>query len=138
MPDRDEMLRLAAACEAASGPDLELDCKVWLAFASDDQRATYEAGLKIDTLEGLFRLSRMMDGRHVYTASLDAAMSLVPAGWTYCEIQVCRIGTDEPSTQVKISRLDAEEEERIVYANAATPALALTAACLRAHAAMGE
>ena len=62
-----------------------------------------------------------------YTASLDAAMTLVPEGWNYGIFPKCAQLTHGPTTALKV-----------VIATAATPALALTAAALRSHKGEGK
>jgi len=68
-----------------------------------------------------------------YTASLDAALTLVPEGW-HVGLWVDPDGT---------ARVRMGNGERVIYAgspqaNCATPALALCAAALRALAAAGS
>jgi len=124
MTTRETLLALAERCEKAAGPDHRLD-------------------VLIENALGLAKFKRFPDtliGDSDYircdikplTASLDAAMTLVPDGHEFgfqvkryhdgagCEVGVWREGDDGRSWSV-----DAE---------AATPALALTAACLRARA----
>jgi hypothetical protein len=67
-----------------------------------------------------------------YTASVDAALTLVPEGWTAWELR-SRWGLHGFSAD--ISRLNKETGEDVERATAKTPALAITAAALRAHAA---
>jgi hypothetical protein len=66
-----------------------------------------------------------------FTASLDAAMKLAPEGW-----RIVSLGDRTLSFQVILSRGTAEfSRGEPVFGYAATPALALTAAALRAIAA---
>lgn len=62
-----------------------------------------------------------------YTSSLDAAMTLVPEGWDYC----LSVGAGEPAC----AAMSPAGQVSDVSVTAATPALALTAASLRARAA---
>lgn len=73
------LLELAARCEDAEGPDRELDREIWFATtATMEDRANIEIGREAHgEREAEFRIDRLMDGRR-YTASLDAAMALVP------------------------------------------------------------
>ena len=65
-----------------------------------------------------------------FLESLDAAMSLVPSGWNHGYSS--RQGT-EPSWRVVAQCWNAKPASTL-HGEAATPALALTAACLRARA----
>ena len=115
----DELMRLAERCEAAMGPDRELDALIQMA---------------VRKREPLLQADRLpMKPRH-FTASLDAAMTLVPEGWTAWELRSRRRLT---RFTAEISRLcddiDDADGELIECGNAATPALALCAAALRAR-----
>lgn len=121
-PDPEELSRIADLCERGSGADRGLDWQVHCR----------------DGLEGVG-----MYGVHpAYTSSLDAAMTLVPegsgwiAGWGQTR-------PDEPMGGATISRnarFAGHGANYDVYAEAeaATPALALTAASLRAHASLSR
>lgn len=130
------LLELAARVEAAEGPDRVLDAEVAEAIGyrrvfprgpcrdPDRRRWVDDRGMGIGWLDG----SDHFPPR--YTASLDAAMTLVPEGWEWS--------------------LEAEETEMVwpvlspwthrcqmghlIDREAATPALALCAAALRARA----
>ena len=103
------ILALAERAEAATGPDRNLD--------ADIMRAIGLAGLKADYAP------------HPYSASLDAAMTLVPEGWAVlmafseqravCDVHTAPLG---------------QHGTWPAHASAATPALALCAAALRARA----
>lgn len=112
------LLLLAEKVEGLEGPDREVDCEILAAVARTDNGPVFAAP--------------------AYTASLDAAMSLVPEGWGWL---VC-----QPSEKAIASGLLKERtpvmgevqygcDHRYAVA-AATPALALVAASLRARAAM--
>jgi hypothetical protein len=119
------LIKLAERCEAATGPDRELDLAiarlfdvtVWL--RNDDDTANYETT------------------HWRYTASIDAALTLVPegCGWVAGYGQV---RSDEPLGGAQITRhakfagYDVANDV-IAEAEAATPALALCAAALRAR-----
>jgi hypothetical protein len=108
---RDELLALAARVEAATGADRELDYAVAAAFDWPDSPF-------------------MRQNARRYTESLDAAASLVPKEWRWSvetlssagPLALCEhwppSGPRHPHTR----------------GEAATPALTLTAACLRAKA----
>lgn len=74
-----DLLDLAARCEAAEGPDRELDCAIDALLGWRQMPNPTHAGGLIDMMIG-------PDGKTerrtvpAYTASLDAAMTLVPEG----------------------------------------------------------
>ena len=98
---------LAALCEAATGPSsmLDRDIAVACGVPIEDERGTIIPPY--------------------YTASLDAAMTLVPEG---CWLSL-NIMDDLP-----IASLGLPGTETVADGRAATPALALCAASLRARA----
>lgn len=100
--DRDTLLALAARVEAAAGADRALDRAIAMAAMPPERRGMYV--------------------RRHYTASLDAAETLVPAGWT---------GMVHLDGKAGLYR---DDREPTIDGSAATPALALTAAALRARA----
>jgi hypothetical protein len=105
---REDMLALAERVESLTGPDRGVDRAIW--YALQDQMSG-------DPVHG-----------PRFTADLDAAMSLVPEGWTF-DLQV--------RSHFSHAFLEAQEDERgaeVSAQNAATPALALTAAALKARA----
>jgi len=108
------LIELAERCEAAVGPDRAID----LAISS-----ALNTGRSTDP--------RNPGPRH-YTSSLDAAMTLVPEGWTAWELRTRRGKT---LFTAHVSRESPEGEDE-VCGTATIPALALTAACLRALAHM--
>jgi hypothetical protein len=107
MTDRKTLLALAERIEGLTGPDRHFD---WLVYGCD-------AAADPECIEAPF-----------YTESLDAAMSLVPkfAFWT---VGYGQTHPDEPLGGGQVIVGEAE-----YYGEAATPALALTAAALRALA----
>ena len=104
--NRETLLALAERCEKATGGDRELDEEIGAAIGKPSH-FTDDEGSR-------FRITRR------YTASLDAAMSLVPEGDLHLEI--------------KRGKVWAFVGSPIRAATAATPALALCAAALRARA----
>jgi hypothetical protein len=111
MTDRTTLLALAERCEQAAGPDKELD------FTIDDFMLKHGA-----------ETDRIRNPRYVlpYTASLDAAVTLVPEGWDFCiskgwgeECAVCLASANKVTEIISTSTI---------------PALALCAAALRAKA----
>jgi hypothetical protein len=125
IPDAGKLLELAAMCEAASGPDRDID--VLLAPLQ---------GLRI-VQEGhpLGRCVYDANGHGVplpsYTRSLDAAMSLVPKGlFPTMDFETVRCWLR------KAGGFDVEHGP--AYGFAVTMPLALCAAALRARAASSE
>lgn len=140
--DREKLLELAARCEAATGPDRELDEAVWEGLGNCSHKRTkyyfiedgndYDSGHTcLDCGKDTYGVSKAL----AYTASLDAAMTLVPEGCgfairhhpelirkTWCEVwshEYADPGNDPPDW---------------FKASGATPALALTATAIRALA----
>ena len=118
MTDREKLIALAERCEKATGPSRELDLAVGSSLGVDS-----------------YYLKN-------WTASLDAAMTLVPEGWrmaALCEREpwFCRLETTDFDSVTWgkgsdwITDVVAGQE---TTAKAATPALALCAAALRARA----
>lgn len=72
-------LRLAAAV----GPDTELDAEIWHATTGDEPCMVMPASLAVG--EPLRQIGMTVHGRQCprYTSSLDAALTLVPGGWTW-------------------------------------------------------
>jgi hypothetical protein len=142
----DPLLDLAGRVEQAKGPDLLLDANIhWQVaredFSADDdyRKKSYCYARGGWTLNKADRHHLRLVGVPAYTASLDAAMSLVPEGWRWMtghrEHPHARayVENGEPSfVGVGTRRNPARQWFEVT---ASTPALALTAACLRAHAA---
>ena len=114
------LLELAERCEAATGPDAALDREIWLkAVADKEQRFLVEVGRDAHgDKEANFRTDWMADGAR-YTASIDAALTLVPEGSSWMLIR-----HSEGFTLAKAGSDPCK---------GATPALALCAASLRAR-----
>jgi hypothetical protein len=115
--NKSALLELASRCEAATGPERELDIAIGQAVG------TWPAA------PNTFKFPKR------YTASLDAAMTLVPEGWGYC------IEQERPSRapEACLSPPDSEPwGHGSIDAEAATAPLAIVAAALRALAEKGE
>jgi hypothetical protein len=132
---KDTLLELAERVEGASGPDRDLDREV--AFAIDlpdrDEFGCYQswAGL---CANGVRWGDQARLKAPAYTASIDAAMTLVPEG---CFPD---IDCDPRNPTVEIQYLTDKTDNglgALVVTSAATPALALVAASLRALAQRG-
>ena len=104
---------LAERVDAATGPDRGIDLAIYRTHFDEPDRFGTTASGKVQSLVP------------AYTASLDAAMSLVPEGcWAEGSLaSPAALEIHAPMTYDPLGQ-----------AQAATPALALTAACLRALA----
>lgn len=139
--DREELQALAARCEAASGPDRELDVAVALAvdwrhpamMAPLRASASWQGDNAITNLAvEAERADSVLKYLLRYTASLDAALSLVPEGRDWMVDNFDGV----PPRRCSASVFNEAGQPYADYeATAATPALALTAASLRARAA---
>jgi hypothetical protein len=114
MSRKDELLALASKVEPLTEPDREVDALVHFMGRLHCQMPIH--GKEFWLVER-------------YTASLDAAMSLVPEGWRWHSYYWPR--KDEPRL---MSLVTNRPHAGIAHGKAATPALALTAAALRAIA----
>jgi hypothetical protein len=124
MTDRTTLLALAARCEQAAEPDRELDGAAWCAANGYPFVKWDGAGVVWRGADGSIRhypASRVP----FYTASLDAAVMLVPEGWTWVMASYGNARAYQDQTAGK----------SFIGENA-KPALALCAAALRAGAAM--
>jgi hypothetical protein len=114
----DTLIELAGRCEKATGPDREIDADI------------------ADPLPVCANLNPRDTRGHVlehvpaYTASLDAAMTLVPEGWH------SSIFTTEGATLRGSAAVRDRDGGPSFTSSAGTAALALCAAALRARAAM--
>lgn len=115
MPD---LLELAARCEAADGASYELEREIAAAVGHPSVTASSFAM----QYEGI-RLPN-------YTASLDAAVSLVPN-----DVREWHCGKHYKTGQGQAYMLAPKALRDPIYCLATTPALALCAAALRARAA---
>lgn len=122
----DSMVELARRVEALEGPDREVDCLIAGAVGYEQGGTEHPASYYISEfgvkwlLEQASRLQSIFHLLPRYTASLDAAMTLVPEG----DVMFAMIG-GRAFAGVGAVRTDDDTE-------AATLPLALTAAALRA------
>lgn len=131
LADRVEALAGRDRVEALAGPDRVIDELALLASGWTLERAK-DLGERATWIDpsGKRTVHRQGDGWFRPTASLDAAMTLVPEGafWSLC-------------MKGEATGYSACCQERgdggLLWTDAATPALALTAAALRAIAAQG-
>lgn len=129
-----DLLELAARVEAATGPDRELDLLI--------AKALGFRALHLAFIPGGSDLAWDPRGSGCgfvvehYTASLDAALSLVPEGLRIAAIAEQFFEDLDHPWLVKLGFRD--RAGGLPTAGGRTPALALTAACLRARAAQGQ
>lgn len=114
--DAQGLAGLAARCEAATGPDRKLDLFIAKAICFfDGSRASYSLN------QNLFPK---------YTASLDAAMTLVPEGWDW---GIAHFGPRGSEAQMW-PRGDRTSDRKVIGSSDTSPALALCVAALRVRA----
>jgi hypothetical protein len=121
-----DLLSLAERCEKAMGPDRELDGAIHFAVVLCEPCPENVTHL-VECTE-MFEDEANAVAR--YTASLDAAMQLVPEGWTY-HAQQGPSGQPHSWQLLTIGEHDTRFREQ--RGKASTPALALCAASLRAR-----
>ena len=127
MTRREELEALAARVEALMGPCQETDAMIWLATETGATREQWSYIHKATGKECFVDETRNADRRLIivpaFTASIDTAMTLAGVReWT--------VQNNRPQPMAIVAGIDR-------YVAAATPALALTAAALRAIAALG-
>ncbi len=143
-----DLLQLAERVEQATGADRELDGTIWWATRSPDEIEAHDLTgyvRKCIQREGSAgnALAQFYDSanpaclanlafQQAYTASLDAALTLVPEGAFYGFVM--NGDGDGFAACCQFAGPD-EEPPKLLWHSAATPALAMTAACLRARAA---
>jgi hypothetical protein len=135
----DETLKLAERCEQAAGPDRELDAIISATLDGYTAIEERHGGWIVATGKGVMErsLGLIDPGKHsrnftpqhhdtpAYAASLDAAMTLVPEGMLWTVEQWANGAT------ASVARTRPYESGKRYHA--ATPALALCAAALRAR-----
>ena len=134
MTDPTTLLALAERCEQAAGPDRELDVAIaraldWKPLYRDDYSKWWPpAAVEDSRARKRSILHHPTQPLPKFTASLDAAVTLVPEGWKWwidsSPFGRCWLVADD---QI----IDKAQSEKC-----ATPAVALCAAALRARAAM--
>lgn len=149
MVEREALLALAERCEKATEASRELDALIWCALNGKryvghfpEYRAFGDGpDTQVEFTEPPKR-TRLVTGSARYkhatpvTASLDAAMSLMPGDW---RLSMLSSSSMAQRWSVNLWLLDGNQPlDDVPCGDAATPALALTAACLRARAAQGN
>lgn len=133
------MLELIERLEKATGPDRELDAVIWLAVTPGATRRSST----VKSSKGLwpdYTIDETRDANGIlvivpaFTASLDAALTLVPEGWSWKLLH-------EPAHpnlfRVVIRRADELAKVAPAFVvSCPTPALALACAALRARLAV--
>ena len=116
--------------EKATGPDREIDCLIAVAL-NPAFRIEYAPG--VDTLVPyvVSPPRRGEVGVPRYTASIDAALSLVPADPVYSDWTVER---DDDSYQASVHAPHGD----LAFSQGATPAIAMCIAALKAHALVSD
>ena len=135
---REALLALAAKAEAATAADRELDAEIACVMHPPDRRRLNFNPLRREVFHLGLLTPAWVDWDSVAsfhpspTASLDAAAALVPEGWAWHSAMRPWF-TPVGATGSVWGRF---QKSTTFTADAATPALALTAAALRARAAM--
>lgn len=133
----DEFMELAARVEAASGADRELDARIWAVVdpKEHDRQCSFR-GMKhaghVHT-KAEKRAHILWAGKLfalAYTASIDAALSLVPEGLVF------NIGNDA-GCWAHVWKDDPSYDGHPIDGRGASLALALTTACLKARSLPG-
>jgi hypothetical protein len=129
MTDRDVLLALALRCEAATGPDRELDAEIARRTGWICENAGWWWSPEIVSIARQTKRGKYAHGSPIelpqWTASIDAA--LPPDGWGY-ELRRGHLGERKALCRMWNGR-------GVWAAVAATPALAFCAALLRARGA---
>jgi hypothetical protein len=131
----DKLNELADRCEQATAPDRELDAAIARAIGFGCVAQDHQApGDHWTAWKGKQFRSGPWEPLKLYTASLDAAMTLVPEGH-----RLVRLAEEEGVTERPWHIRLVEREGRFgrlgYLGDANTPALAICAATLRARAA---
>lgn len=139
----DSMGALIARLEAASEGSRELDRQIWLALPAHRIIPVKEVGgHTYDRWEDGETLRRPINQTH-FTTSLDAALTLVPAGWgwrldttsTMPELKALGITTKTIASCVWLTKGVAQPLEKHVATGAGSAPLALCIASLKARSA---
>lgn len=125
-------LELAKRCEASDKPDRELDAAIYEAvFRMPIHRS--EGGQNLLTGQWY---SKGETYAKKYTGSLDAAMTLVPEGWTFANL--CQGDNKGWWCELRRGHLTSYDKVAIgQQLDNASPALAVCAAVLRAYLSLG-
>jgi hypothetical protein len=132
--DKDELVRLAERCEAATGPDREVDAAIATALGLPHGRETGWCNKENGDYYVIDECAK------IYTASLDAAMTLVPEG---CSFRLYSHGDENHADVFQLGEitdngvtLDRITTELGEAEMCKTPALAVCVAALYARGAL--
>jgi hypothetical protein len=139
--DKNNLVKLAERCEAAVGPDRELDADIciaalgWSEIPSEegDWRSLKGPSGRINVTRNGSNGGFAGDKLPKFTASLDAAMTLVPEGWAIQSVRSAD-GMHGGANLYFFADSSSNEPTSRAAGNGKTPALALCAAALRSHA----
>lgn len=115
-----EIKSLIERIEKSEGADRELDHAIYEALGKPVVRMASASTHGTD----------LVNWAPFYSASLDAAVTLVPEGWSF---EVRSSGTGDPGQASVWNPMRAPGHEEYRVSNFATPALALCAAALKAR-----
>lgn len=134
-----ELLALAERLEAAAGPDRELDEAI--AMVMGWSREWVDHGFRKTTEwkrpEGASLPIGTLAEPPFFTASIDAARSLVPEEWAWSAGIDTPIPGFSPASANAWPQAQPFPVELDIFTDGATPALALVSAALKARAAQG-
>jgi hypothetical protein len=149
-----DLLKLAERCETATGPDRELDALIWCALNGKKYIGHHQAYAAYRShspetqvefteppkRERLVSTGKALPHAQPVTASLDAAMTLVPEGahGSHWGINSSDRRNGTAIAYVTLYDLPSGDEQSPATCEAATPALALCAAALKARASMSH
>ena len=141
MTERATLEALLARVSAGTGPDRELDAEIaralgWKPLYRDDYSKWWPPSAVTDARERKRSiLHHPTQPLPMFTASLDAALTLVPEGWSWH----AALRTYLTPFRATGSVWQEGQQYALFNADAATPARALIAACLKARMeALGE
>jgi hypothetical protein len=120
--------------EKATGPDNELDrdiCLVYGPYRNDIWEKQPVHPRILQTID--FKVNDWVSTPR-YTASIDAALTLVPEGWAWFVQQIDDFTNGDARIWLPHTRTRGLKQEDFVVRNAASPATALCIAALKAQA----
>lgn len=136
-----DLMELASRVDAGEGPDRELDADIQDAVRLGGYKADRD-GCSGRLCGTMTRMASNGDGVEwkplpAFSASLDAAMTLIPENWPEINISTDAGGKWRADLGRETENGVYENEIQVATAFAATPALALCCAALRARAHQG-
>jgi hypothetical protein len=132
--DKTDLLELAERAEKATGPDYAIDCAIWDAIYPGERQERFEKltakGQPYHGRLGPADVDGYVKPLRAFTASIDAAMTLAPDGWTWVLFATGGAVLDRV--------IPSDGENKIRTLSCATPALALCSAALKARASLSS